>query len=231
MNYEFNGRDDLLLQKGRSSRKNRHSGKQTNSCDSSIDTENNDVNSLTYSASSSQAGESTDSSIADFTYLLEQQQHMLQQQNAQRSKHHHIHQRPRSGSGQFARENSLGYSDDTDYDDDQGPGQPSSSSEKIVFSPASHGESRIKRVHRTNGTSTSTPNNGKHLKSRVNSFSSPAGVASSDFSSGGGSGSSHTPSSPTPPRHKKVSEEGTEMWYAKWWMCGFTDALNLNSKC
>jgi len=129
MNYEFNGRDDLLLQKGRSNRKNR-SGKQTNSCDSSIDTENNDVNSLTYSASSSQAGESTDSSIADFTYLLEQQQHMLQQQNAQRSKHHHIHQRPRSGSGQFARENSLGYSDDTDYDDDQGPGQPSSSSEK-----------------------------------------------------------------------------------------------------
>lgn len=112
--------------------------------------------------------------------------------------------------------------------------QPSSSSEKIIFTPASHGESRIKRAaasRRTSGSSTSTPNNGKHLKSRVNSFSSPACVASSDFSSGGGSGSSHTPSSPTPPRHKKLPEEGTEMWYAKWWMCGFTDALNLNSKC
>ena len=45
------------------------------------------------------------------------------------------------------------------------------------------------------------------------------------------SGSNSTPSTP-PPRHsarKMMSHD--EVWYQKWWMCGFTDALNLNPKC
>lgn len=228
--YEF--QDDTVLQRGRSGRKNRNGGSTAyNFGDSSIDTDNNDGNSLTYSASSSQAGESTDSSIADITYFLEQQQHMLQQQNAQRLKHHNQRK-------SFSRENSLGYSTDTNDYSEQGPGQSSKSNEKIIFTAATHGESRVKRTSRPasnngSGSGRSTPTNSKNMKSRASSFSSPAGVASSDFSSGGGSGSSHTPSSPTPPRHAKkmMDKEGTEMWYAKWWMCGFTDALNLNSKC
>jgi len=158
---------------------------------------------------------------------------MLQQQNAQRLKSQH-HRKSFSNSTL----NSLGYSTDTNDYSEQGPGQPSKSNEKIIFTAATHGESRVKRSSRqasnTGSTSgRSTPTNTKNLKTRKNSFHSPAGVASSDFSSGGGSGSSHTPSSPTPPRHAKkmMDKEGTEMWYAKWWMCGFTDALNLNSKC
>ena len=69
--------------------------------------------SLTYSVSSSQAGESTDSSIADLGVLLqmeaEQKHHLMQQQQAQR-------QRNSSLRRNFSREksncDSLGYSDD-----------------------------------------------------------------------------------------------------------------------
>lgn len=43
-------------------------------------------------------------------------------------------------------------------------------------------------------------------------------------------GSNGTPNTP-PPRHsarKMMTHD--EVWYQKWWMCGFTDALNLNPK-
>jgi len=54
----------------------------------------------------------------------------------------------------------------------------------------------------------------------------PATVAPSDMSSNSG----NTGLSP-PPRHyrREITDTGTEVWYAKWWMCGFTDALNINS--
>ncbi len=115
--YEF--QDDTVLHRGRSGRKNRNGGGSAsyNFGDSSIDTDGNDGHSLTYSASSSQAGESTDSSIADITYFLEQQQHMLQQQNAQRLKSQH-HRKSFSNSTL----NSLGYSTDTNDYSEQGPG-------------------------------------------------------------------------------------------------------------
>jgi len=56
---------------------------------------------------------------------------------------------------------------------------------------------------------------------------SPGTMASSDVSLS--SLGSNNPSSP-PPRYRRVSsDQATEVWYAKWWMCGFTDALNINS--
>ncbi len=79
--------------------------------------------SLTYSVSSSQAGESTDSSIADLGALLqvgegEQQYHMLQQKQAQRMRNGsgHYGNHGRNLSREKSNCDSLGYSDDDDGD-------------------------------------------------------------------------------------------------------------------
>jgi len=75
-------------------------------------------------------------------------------------------------------------------------------------------------------TDISTPGSG----SRSGSGSGYASAASNSTRSGTPTAS--TPSTP-PPRHvKRMSAEDhdgvVEVWYQKWWMCGFTDALNLN---
>jgi hypothetical protein len=215
-----------------------------------------DGHSLTYSASSSQAGESTDSSLADIEFLRlverEQQYHISQKQTAQSFRR----QDGSTGNGSsssagFNRENSiaadsLGYSDDGEYQNFQGmvaasghgnahrsktgttsSGQPSasnghdggartSSNPKIIFAPAAHSNPTIKSRSRT----TATPS---HKKTPHHSHSPT--MVSTDISN---SGSTHTP----PPRHvKRIGDDGNnnEVWYQKWWMCGFTDALNLNS--
>lgn len=243
----FDMTEHQVLQRARSGRKSRGGGGGTHynfGMDSSIDTDNYDGHSLTYSASSSQAGESTDSSIADVTYLLESQQHVPQQLNSQRI-------RQEQHQGQIpCISNEISHNRGRDCWDssecfhyfDQGPGQTSNSNEKIIFSAASNNGSnhRMRKSSRPRKVAAESNMRQKHFTpiskkelNRPSSYSSPAAVASSDFSSGGGSGSmsSHTPSSPTPPRHAKkkmTNEEATEMWYAKWWMCGFTDALNLN---
>ena len=33
-------------------------------------------------------------------------------------------------------------------------------------------------------------------------------------------------SSPPPRYGKKIVDQQNEVWYAKWWMCGFADAFN-----
>ena len=52
--------------------------------------------------------------------------------------------------------------------------------------------------------------------------SSPATVIQDGLDDSGSA--SATPASP-PPRYGKKIEQ-TEVWYAKWWMCGFADAFN-----
>jgi len=150
----------------------------------------------------------------------------------------------------FSRENSvadssLGYSTDEGTYDDKGDavsqmfvstkdgarriltssGQQSASqghdggTSKCVFAPAnSNGFPRY------NQNSKSTPNQLKKRGEAV--FSSPT-MVSTDISSS----ETGTPSTP-PPRHVKnisADDDDVEVWYQKWWMCGFTDALNLNS--
>lgn len=100
----------------------------------------------------------------------------------------------------------------------------SSSSSRVVFTPA-HGSSAAGRIHAPSSASRSTP------KKRVGSdFSSPTMVSTDISTPGSGSDRSGTPTPSTPPpRHvKKMSSDESEVWYQKWWMCGFTDALNLN---
>lgn len=138
-------------------------------------------------------------------------------------------------------------------------GQPSASqghdggNSKCIFAPANStpkgnpkkGNSQSNSNSQSN-TSRFTPN---QLKKRGGlDFSSPTMVSTDISTPGSGYGSAasgyatsstrsgtptaSTPSTP-PPRHgKRMSAEehdGVEVWYQKWWMCGFTDALNLNS--
>ncbi len=96
-----------------------------------------------------------------------------------------------------------------------------------------------------NSSQTFTPKNRRHSQHhhpspRTNSYSkkkplssstnfSPTSINADLNSCTGSNGTLNTP----PPRHssKKSLSHDTEVWYQKWWMCGFTDALNLNPKC
>lgn len=72
---------------------------------------------------------------------------------------------------------------------------------------------------------------GSFSRNKKQQVASPSTMVSSDvsLSSSGTHNNSNNPSSP-PPRYRRVSpDQTTEVWYAKWWMCGFTDALNINS--
>lgn len=215
----------------------------------------NDGNSLTYSASSSQAGESTDSSVADIEFLRmveKEQQYHLNEKSSSFRRQNSLHRESGRGSNGRAHRrgdsaSSATYSDAGDYvyrsskRDTSRPrsttsGQPSAQDSynhrMLIFAPANNNNHH----HHNNATKT-TPN---HAKTRSD-FSSPTMVStdvSGSASGSAGSVSVHTPSrprskgSPTPPRHvKRLSGDESEVWYQKWWMCGFTDALNLNSDC
>lgn len=188
----------------------------------SVDDTEDGNGSLTYSASSSQAGESTDSSIIDtngifLTLESEQKYHLMQQQKAQRLRHGN------GGSSRSLRKensaiDSLGYSDD-DLDCD----------ESINFSSwntiSGSGQQSDSHAHDGGGFN-KCGNTPKSIANKQND-ASPTSVAA-DINSCC-AGSNGTPNSP-PPRHdsrKKMSHHD-EVWYQKWWMCGFTDALNLN---
>ena len=121
---------------------------------------------------------------------------------------------------------------------------------KCIFAPANSTPKCNPKKGTNSNTSRFTPN---QLKKRgALDFSSPTMVSTDISTPGSGTGSGYgsaasgyatsstrsgtptasTPSTP-PPRHvKRMSAEdhdGVEVWYQKWWMCGFTDALNLNS--
>lgn len=236
LHYQF-GDDHLQTAPNRKHRKKRsqqntwHTNNQHLAPRASFDEDGHDGSvSLTYSASSSQAGESTDSSIADSSMFLEmeQQEHQLQkeQRNAQQ-----IRCSPRDAAKEGSSvADSMTYSEDEEgryYAQNDFPGQSSNSfghdgggfsDDKKIFFAAATGDYASHRRGRKSSSSSSH---------KQESLFSPKNVAASDSSFGNNS----NPSSP-PPRHKRViSDQGsTEVWYAKWWMCGFTDALNLNSK-
>lgn len=69
----------------------------------------------------------------------------------------------------------------------------------------------------------------KHKKLSSAAFSSPQSISADLNSCAGSNGTPNTP--PPRPSSKKSLSHDTEVWYQKWWMCGFTDALNLNPKC
>ena len=66
----------------------------------------------------------------------------------------------------------------------------------------------------------STPNQNKHKSKKSSNDSFSPTTVSADISNG----SAHTP----PPRHVKrlSADDNNELWYQKWWMCGFTDAFS-----
>lgn len=218
----------------------------SNGCD---DETNDGSVSFTYSASSSQAGESTDSSsIADVGVMLqlekEHQHHIMQQQHAQRMRGQSGHglqqqygnlnsQGSHTQGRNFNREksgvDSLGYSDDEDNESVYQTnwttisGQPSNSyaHDGGSSSYSKSGPSPKSITHKKNGSATSPVS----IAADLNSCAGSGSVSAS-----GGSGSASTPNTP-PPRHsarKMMMGDNTEVWYQKWWMCGFTDALNLN---
>lgn len=160
-----------------------------------------DADSMTYSASSSQAGESTDSSSFDyggFQYLEKEQQRL----------------RNNGMVGNYNRQNSgvdsLGYSDD-DFD-----GEPYQNYGTTIAGQPSDSYENDRRFYPKTSPS---PKSITHQKS-------PVSIAGDFHSSSGSTGTPNTP----PPRHssRKMTAQETEVWYQKWWMCGFTDALNLN---
>jgi hypothetical protein len=194
-----------------------------------------DTESLTYSASSSQAGESTDSSSFDYGG------------NASGNGIGNSHGACGDGGGgnggvsNYHRQNSgvdsLGYSDDDhDYDAEcyqtYGHGGHGGHGATITGQP-SDSYANDRRVY----TKSPSPKSITHQKSPVSAadFHATHNHHHHHHSSGGSStntgsnGSSGTPSTP-PPRHsgRKMTAQETEVWYQKWWMCGFTDALNLN---
>lgn len=195
----------------------------------------NDGNSLTYSASSSQAGESTDSSVLDIEFLKMVEKDQLHHQQSFYTK-----QADRSGGQHqnFFRESSTpetytGYSTDepdTDYSYDaqmhhrvykRQSGRSSNRSMRGQISSGQPSSSHIRDGGRhprghvvvSNKPHRSTPNSRK----TTSDFSSPT-MVSTDISNG----SAHTP----PPRHVKRISDDSEVWYQKWWMCGFTDAFS-----
>jgi len=197
---------------------------RVDAADNSIDSEMyNDGHSLTYSASSSQAGESTDSSIAEFlleSSALEKEQLLyLREKDLAR----------RSRSGNLLREgssvaDSLNLSDDDSIDIYNHPriitGQPSDSqghdgggfNDGATFKEAEHYEygRRFRHPKRSSPRS--------HKKSMGRGVSSPATVMTDGLDDSG--------SSPPPRYGKKIVDQQNEVWYAKWWMCGFADAFN-----
>lgn len=192
-----------------------------------------DAESLTYSASSSQAGESTDSSSFDYGGIV----------TGHGNGNGTSHGGGGGGVSNYNRQNSgvdsLGYSDDdNDYDAEcyqtyaHGAtitGQPSDSyaNDRRVYTKTSpspksitHQKSPVSTAgdfHATHNHNTSHHNHHNHHSSGGSSINN------------GSNGSCGTPSTP-PPRHssRKMTAQETEVWYQKWWMCGFTDALNLN---
>lgn len=223
------------------------------STDASVSTNTNDgEGSLTYSASSSQAGESTDSSVAELYLLVENGRESQQNQHLQKVIHaqglHDSQLSPVPNGNRVAtaleRQNisnvSMSSFEYSQTDDDSAmpenyariiSGQPSGSQDHdgggMLFTPADQGgeeDGRVtpRAIHSSHHYyhSQSTPSNKSNGKRSLNH--SPATVAASELSHGS-CGTPHTP----PPRHaKKISEDGTEVWYLKWWMCGFPDSLN-----
>jgi len=213
----------------------------------------NDGHSLTYSASSthstssSQAGESTDSSIVDVSLLVDNpvqnEQKIFNQEisNSRANNSHQQYQQRRIVS--HIRMNSIGteissvadsmdYSRDTDIDSFTGDqamlaGQTSDSYIDGRMKWAAATNYNDTKNHRNLSVRTSSSPSFKKVSYSPSrrSLKSPATVIT-DATSSVHSGT--IPSSP-PPRHDKKMSDGKEFWYAKWWMCGFTDALNLNS--
>lgn len=174
--------------------------------------------SFTYSASSassSQAGESTDSSITDsrLSGVLREDTSVLHSHQPHQVRNS-LHQR--MGSAREIETVGSSVADSMTYSEDGGY---YSHSEQPGQSSNGFGHDGGASITFTQATEDyNAQNQRKQSKSRNNEIlGSPKGVAAA--------------ASP-PPRHKRVvSDPGTEVWYAKWWMCGFTDALNLNSKC
>jgi len=69
----------------------------------------------------------------------------------------------------------------------------------------------------------------KGVTHKRNSSFSPTSAMTPDLQSCSGSNSTPNTPPPRPSARKMMSHD--EVWYQKWWMCGFTDALNLNPKC
>jgi len=158
--------------------------------------------SLTYS-SSSQAGESTDSEFDDDNRRNHQNQEV---------------------SGYAS--DSLKYSED----DEPYTGQTSDSNGNdggcnrhiMVFQNRQISDNSSGGSRRTNITHSKTKKKNKSKKEII----SPATVLSDmSFSSGTNTGSSPPPR----PYNRREITDATEVWYAKWWMCGFTDSLNINA--
>jgi len=186
----------------------------------SLDETTDGSNSLTYSASSSQAGESTDSSLENLNLLLQDQDIHFQ---IARERIHDTEPTSNFNRGNSINTatDSLGYSDD---DDEEGDLTAYAYSINAATTPVG---SQPSDSHGHDGGGVSKRN--RHTTTMKSShFKSPVSAATSDLSCTGSNGTPNTP----PPRHaRKVISHDTEVWYAKWWMCGFTDALNLNTKC
>lgn len=230
MSQQYHFVDDSSRYSSRKPHRRAQRKVQNNAFDSSVDSEMyNDGNSLTYSASSSQAGESTDSSIAEshFDYLLENS--ALEKEQLLHLKETDLARRTRSGK--IAREgssvaDSLNLSDDDSIDIYNHPriitGQPSDSqgndgggiTDEVIFTEAEHYEYGRRFRH----PKRSSPRTQKKVGRGV---SSPATVIHDGLDESGS-----TPTSPPPRYGKKNTDQQNEVWYAKWWMCGFADAFN-----
>jgi len=185
--------------------------------------------SLTYS-SSSQAGESTDSSITEIEDQLEMDQKYQQKLQQQRGVKMH---RKFSNTS-----DSLNYSEDDDASfrrelrdmtgqSSNGYGHDGGGNglidPKFTSPPTATAFHKASTRHSFRKGSSSGK---KQPLSKRQPFSPTMVPSDVSLSSQG----TNTPSSPPPRYSKRMSpDHATEVWYAKWWMCGFTDALNINA--
>jgi len=198
--------------------------------------------SLTYSASSSvqshsSTGESTDSSFAEILHVLDLDDDtdlMNLMTRADESESFAQHQHPfhiqRNSDFPFRSNNSLDVGPRHPVDDDFRPisftGQPSGS-----HKPDGGGQGNIESPTFSSADSRKAPirkpfiTAKKDMKSEIN------------FQRSRNSANIKRPSSievrsPVPkPRSVRNNDDQSnnrQLWYSQWWMCGFTDALNIN---
>lgn len=204
------------------------------------DTDLSDGNgSLSYSASSSvqsqsSAGESTDSSFAEILHVLDLGEDAelmdIVSREDDNTNSNHQHQHPFHSGIQcrsaFSNEASFSYNDPIVVP----PPPPSLRSGRPRPHTFSGQTSNSLGPDKDSPTISTKTTKKKHtLDNNVNSHHLKAELYHQRFSK-----KLDVRSSPAPrPRNSKLESDGNpssnrQLWYSQWWMCGFTDALNLN---
>lgn len=196
--------------------------------------------SLSYSASSSvqsSAGESTDSSFAEILHVLDMGEdaelmHLVSRGDDPNNQHPFKSAADIQCRSAFSNEANFCYNKSAGHPSSSRSGRPrpqtftgqtsgSLGSDNPTFAPSN---SQSQNNHSSRKSYTLENKTSPHFKPEIyQQLNKKIGIRSS-----------RTSSSPAPrPRNSKLEHDddpssNRQLWYSQWWMCGFTDALNLN---